>query len=206
MATKAPAIVRGDGLLGTVVDHDGPAPEGPDATLDVLFEDGRRLRIPSRLLSLQRDGSYVLAGSIAEAGRLTSAVDRGEVVVVPVVAEEAEIGKRQVETGRVRVRKTVRSAAKVVEEPVFREEVHVERIAINRVLDAPIGPRQEGDTLIVPLLEEVLVVEKRLILKEEVRITRRRVEHRTSQTVTLRTEEATIERVDAEGRPAPARD
>jgi len=122
-------------------------------------------------------------------------------VVVPVVAEEVEVGRRRVETGRVRVHKTVRTTEKVVDEPIVREEVEVERVPINRVIDAPVGPRQEGDTLIVPLLEEVLVVEKRLMLKEEVRITRRRVEQRSSQTVILRSEEATVERVDAEARP-----
>jgi uncharacterized protein (TIGR02271 family) len=200
MATRAPAIVRGaDGLLGTVIDQDGPAPEGPEAALDVLFEDGRRLLIPSRFLELQRDGGYRLVAPIEEVDRLSAAGERGE-VVVPVVAEEAEVGKRRVETGRVRVRKTVRTAEKVVDEPVVREEVEVERVPINRVIEEAVGPRQEGDTLIVPLLEEVLVVEKRLVLKEEVRITRRRTEHRASQSVTLRAEEATVERVDAEGR------
>jgi len=208
MATKAPAIVRGGGLIGTIVDPDGPEPAGPEAAVDVLFEDGRRIRIPRRLLTLQPDGSYALDGpleSIEAAGRAGgSAV--GDAVVVPVMAEEAVIGKRRVESGKVRVHKTVRSTEKVVDEPVVREEVHVERVAINRPIDAPVGPRQEGDTLIVPLLEEVLVVEKRLILKEEIRITRRRVEQRSSQTVTLRTEEATVERVDAQGRAAPTPD
>ena len=201
MATRAPAIVRGaDGLLGTVIDHDGPSPEGPEDALDVLFEDGRRLLIPSRFLELQRDGGYRLVAPIGEVERLSAARERDE-VVIPVVAEAVEVGKRRVETGRVRVRKTVRTTEKVVDEPVVREEVEVERVPINRVIDEAVGPRQEGDTLIVPLLEEVLVVEKRLVLREEVRITRRRTEHRSSRSVTLRTEEATVERVDTGGGP-----
>jgi len=201
MATKAPAIVRGGGLIGTIIDRDGPELEGADASVDVLFEDGRRIQILRRLLNLETDGSYTLAGTIEESGRALGAAKAGaDAVVVPVVAEEAVIGKRRVESGRVRVHKTVRTAEKVVDEPVVREEVHVERVAINRPIDAPVGPRQEGDTLIVPLLEEILVVEKRLVLKEEIRITRRRSEQRSSQTVTLRTEEATVERVDADGR------
>lgn len=201
MAAKAPAIVRGaDGLLGTVIDREDPAPGGPEAMLDVLFEDGRRLSIPARFLELQRDGSYVLTAPIGEVERSPAAVEDGE-VVVPVVAEEAEVNKRRVETGRVRVRKTVRTTEKVVDEPVVREEVEIERVPINRVIAEAVGPRQQGDTLIVPLLEEVLVVEKRLILKEEVRITRRRTEHRSSQPVTLRSEEATVERVDVGAGP-----
>ena len=63
--------------------------------------------------------------------------------------------------------------------------------------------RQEGDTLIVPVLEEVLVVEKRLLLKEEVRITRTRTEVHSPQAVTLRSEEAVIEEIAPEN---PRRD
>ncbi|MDB5301088.1 MAG: hypothetical protein JWO87_2751, partial [Phycisphaerales bacterium] len=55
--------------------------------------------------------------------------------------------------------------------------------------------RREGDTLIVPLVEEVLVVEKRLVLREEVRVTTRRSQTHQPQRVTLRSEEAEIERI-----------
>ena len=58
--------------------------------------------------------------------------------------------------------------------------------------------RSEEDTLIIPVLEEVLVVEKRLLLKEEVRITKREETH-TPQRVTLRREEAAVERINREG-------
>jgi len=196
MATKTTAIVRGrDGLLGTIEHPGSLAVAGPDDLVDVRLEDGRLLQVPAGLLLLQEDRSYALALSASEVAGLAARGD--ETIVVPVLAEEVEVGKRRVETGKVRVRKTVRTTEQVVDEPVFREEVEVERVAINRVLDAPVGSRQEGDTLIVPLLEEVLVVEKRLMLREEIRITRRRSEHRDAQTITLRTEEATVERIDA---------
>jgi len=198
MATKATAIVRGrDGLLGTIEHPEALAVAGPGDLVEVRLEDGRLLQVPASLLLLQEDGSHALALSAAELAGLGATTDRGE-IVVPVVAEEIEVGKRRVETGKVRVRKTVRTTDQVVDTPVFREEVEVERVAINRVLDAPVSSRQEGDTLVVPLLEEVLVVEKRLILREEIRITRRRSEHRDAQTVTLRSEEATVERVGAD--------
>ena len=82
----------------------------------------------------------------------------------------------------------------VVDLPLTREEVSVERVAVNRVVDGPVETRREGDTWIVPVLEEVLVVEKRLMLREEVRITTRRTEVAEPQTVTLRREEAVVER------------
>jgi uncharacterized protein (TIGR02271 family) len=196
MATKAPAIVRGkDGLLGTIVDREADDP----STVDVLLDDGRMLLVPSEFLVLQDDGSYELAVKAGDVDRFSKDVERDPDVTVPVVAESVEVGKRKVETGKVRVRKTVRSTEKVVDEPLIHEEVDVERVPVNRVIDEAIGPRQEGDTLIVPLLEEVLVVEKRLMLREEIRITRRRSERRSSQTITLRSEEATVERTDGEG-------
>jgi uncharacterized protein (TIGR02271 family) len=77
--------------------------------------------------------------------------------------------------------------------------VVIERVPINRVVEAPIAARSEEDTLIIPLLEEVLVVEKRLLLKEEVRITKRQVETHMPQRVTLRREEATVEHSNQEG-------
>jgi len=191
MATKAAAVVRGkDGLVGTIESFE-KSDDGASGTAVLRLDDGRKIVIPANLLSLQGDGSYALSLSVAEVDRLV-----GGEVVVPVVAEEMAVSKRKVETGRVRVHKTVRTTEQVVDEPLLREEVAVERVPIGRVIEAPVESRQEGDTLIVPILEEVLVVEKRLMLKEELRITRRRVEHRSAQTVTLRSEEATIERVE----------
>ena len=61
---------------------------------------------------------------------------------------------------------------------------------------APFPVRYEGDTMFISLLEEVLVVETRLLLKEEVHMTTRRTETHTPARVTLRHEDVTIERVD----------
>ena len=60
--------------------------------------------------------------------------------------------------------------------------------------------RQEGLTTIITLLEEVVVVEKRLRATEEVRITKRRATRQASQHVTLRREEALIEHLEVAGR------
>ncbi len=191
MASKAPPIVRAsDGRIGTIIERDGGVED--DGTVDVLFEDGERRSVSVGLLEAEADGGYRLNLARVEASGGAPAV------VVPVVAEEVSVGKRRVETGTVRVRKTVRTTERVVDEPLTREEVVVERVAINREIDEAVGPRQEGDTLIVPLLEEVLVVRKQLILREEVRITRRKVEHRAPETVSLRVEEATVERSGTE--------
>jgi uncharacterized protein (TIGR02271 family) len=122
----------------------------------------------------------------------------GAAAVVPVIAEELQVGRRSVETGRVRVTKLVREQQQVVDEPSVTEEVVVERVPVNRYVDGPVEPRQEGDTLVVPVLEVVVVVERRLMLKEEVRITKRRSESRSPQTVTLRSEDVKLERNPAQ--------
>jgi stress response protein YsnF len=52
--------------------------------------------------------------------------------------------------------------------------------------------------MIISLVKEVPVVEKRLMLTEELRITRRSTEHRESLPVTLRSEEVTVERLETQ--------
>jgi uncharacterized protein (TIGR02271 family) len=116
--------------------------------------------------------------------------------VIPVIEETLDVQKLQVETGGVRIIKVVHEREEVVNVPRVREEVTVERVTLNRLVDTPVSMRQEGDTLIIPLLEEVVVMEKRLMLKEELRITKRRIEEQASQQVTLRREEVVVERLD----------
>ncbi|HJU04329.1 MAG TPA: DUF2382 domain-containing protein [Nitrospiraceae bacterium] len=130
----------------------------------------------------------------------TGAKETVETVVVPVVQEDLNIEKRKIETGRVRLTKTVREREVVVEDPFMREEVEIERVSIDRFIEQPIEARYEGETLIIPVLEEVPVVVKRLKLKEELRITRQQIRTPHSQSVRLRSEEVTIERTDL--RPA----
>lgn len=74
-------------------------------------------------------------------------------------------------------------------EPLFREDCEIERVAIRKLLDRPAETRQEGDTLIVPLMEEVWVVEKRLLLREELHITRRKNQIADSHTRAVRRED-----------------
>ena len=110
--------------------------------------------------------------------------------------ERLAVGKRSVVTGRVRLRKRVHEKTAIVDEPLTCEEVDVTRIAINRVVDAPVAVRHEAEVMIVPVVEERLLTIKQLILVEEIRIARCNVERRTPQTVALRREEILTERLD----------
>lgn len=120
----------------------------------------------------------------------------GEELRIPVIREEAVVRTREVERGGVRVHKTVNEREEVVEQPTMREDVDVERVAIGRVVDTVPEVREEGDTLIIPVLEEMLVVEKRLVLKEEIRVTKRRTTETEQARVVLSEEQVTIERLD----------
>ena len=119
--------------------------------------------------------------------------------VVPVVVETATFQKRRVDTGSgVRVTKTVSEHEQIVDEPLERDELLIERVAVNRVVDPDNLPsvRHEGDVTIVPVLEEILITEKRTVLKEEMRITRVRREVREPQGVLLRSEDVFAEKFD----------
>ena len=121
-----------------------------------------------------------------------------EEVVMPVIQEELQIQKQPVETGRVRVTKRVHEREELVDVPIMREEVDIDRVPIGRLLDGPVSMRQEGDILIIPVVEEVLVVEKRLRLKEELHVRKRQQESQTSERIRLRQEEAVIERIPSD--------
>jgi uncharacterized protein (TIGR02271 family) len=123
--------------------------------------------------------------------------DQIENVSVPVIEEELEVGKRRVEGDRVSVRTIPRERTEVVEQPLESMEVEVERIAIDREIDTAPEIRNDGDTMIIPIVEERLVVAKRLFLREEVHVRRRRVVTQFRQNVTLRSQEVVVERRDA---------
>lgn len=113
---------------------------------------------------------------------------------IPLVGEELEVSKRRHVTGMVRVDKEVRTEDVPVEMDLVTEEVAVRRLPVDRLVPGPIPDRWEGDTLIVSVVEEVLVVEKRLKLVEEVHITRTRRTRHTRRMVSRRREEARVTR------------
>ena len=122
---------------------------------------------------------------------------------IPLVEEQAHVEKREVETGRVRVRTVTDERQAIVRDELVKGEVQVERVTLDVPIDHVPDVRTEGDTIIVPVVEEVLVVEKRLILKEEIRIRRSAHVEPVDQEVTLRSQHAVIERQDLSGHPAP---
>jgi uncharacterized protein (TIGR02271 family) len=118
-----------------------------------------------------------------------------ESAVVPVIEEQVHIGKQQIETGKILVSKKVHEEEKTIDIPLVHEEHTVERILVNQYVETAPEVRYEGDIMIIPVLREEVVIQKRLFLTEELRITKRKVETSVPQQVTLRREEVTVERI-----------
>ncbi len=170
----------------------------------VRLDDGQRLFVPYNVLVRQSENAYTLPFALSEfltssiasehQARVLSQVEADQGVVVPIIEEELTVGKRVVETGGVRINKTVQVRQETVDLPLIEDHAEVERVTVNRMVDAAPEVRHDGETLIVPILEEVLVVEKRLMLREELHIRLRRDQVHKPQQVTLRREEVEIER------------
>jgi uncharacterized protein (TIGR02271 family) len=113
---------------------------------------------------------------------------------IPLAEERLVTRKHTVERGRVRIRTVIDENTRWIEESVASENVIVERIPIDREVEAVPPVRQEGDTTIIPVVDEVLVIERRLILKEEVRMRKERHVEQIRESVSLKTMHAVVER------------
>ncbi len=116
-------------------------------------------------------------------------------------AEAVTVSKRARRT-LVRATRTTRTRDVVVAEDLARDEVVVERVPIGKVVGAVPPVRQEGDVTIMSVVEEEVVVTRRLILKEEVRVRRVRTIERFTETLPVREQQVAITRTDLEDEPA----
>jgi uncharacterized protein (TIGR02271 family) len=106
------------------------------------------------------------------------------------------LDKKTVESGSVRITKVINEQEVPVNIPLIQEEHDIQRVPINEYVDVPPPPiRYEGDTMIIPIVQEVMVVQKRLMVVEELHITKQRVETHDVQHVRLKREEIRVERL-----------
>jgi hypothetical protein len=121
----------------------------------VVLEDGTELIAPANSLEPQADGSFLLR--VPENG---ASGHNGPAESLPVQQEaRTEPASRNPQGST---------------EALFADEVGIERVAVNQIVDQPPANRQEGDILVIPVVEEILVVQKRYMIKEEIRINRSR--------------------------------
>lgn len=129
-----------------------------------------------------------------------------ESIAIPIIEEQLEVSKRTVVTGKVLLERQDQEYHETLDVPLAVRTFEVERVVLNQAVAAPPGIRQEGNTTIYPLVEERLVITKELILREEIRVTRRDTERRDTRTVTLKRERLNVTRTpgDATGNPGTA--
>ena len=122
-----------------------------------------------------------------------------EKVSLPVIEERIKIDKKVVETGKVVISKVVHEDTNSYTIPTIEESIQVERVPKNIIVDsAPPAVRYEGDVMIIPVLKEVAVVEKRMMLVEELHVTKTKTEKSQTHQMTLRKEEVEVKRTKTE--------
>lgn len=181
-----------ENILTTYGEFNAAIPE-----TDLYLPDGRLVRISTDLL-LSAIGAGASANRTAFAVEAEDASTGMESVVIPIVEERLDVGKRTVATRRVLLQKHVHAYDETLDVPLAVRTFDIERVVFNKPVDAAPPVRHEGDTTIYPLVEEQLVLTTQLILKEEVRVTKRDTERRDTRTVTLRRESLSVTHAAAE--------
>jgi stress response protein YsnF len=123
---------------------------------------------------------------------------RPEDLRIPLHVEEVFVSRREVKKAHVQIALITGTREQVVDKELTHVRVEIERVPIGRTIEVVPSISQEGDTTIIPVVEEIVVVERRLVLKEEVRIRRVSTKKRHQETVVLRQQEALITREEAD--------
>jgi uncharacterized protein (TIGR02271 family) len=120
---------------------------------------------------------------------------------IPIVAERARIEKQTVPTGRVRITSRVESRCETLCEELVAQSVSVERVPVDREVATPPGIRNEGDVLIIPVVEQRLVVEKRWVVTAELHVRRQEHSEAVEIPIELRSTHVSVERAEASQHP-----
>jgi uncharacterized protein (TIGR02271 family) len=164
---------------------------------ELVTPEGQLLMVPTEVLTARTEGGFHLASSLADLG-LADMADRDS-RVIPIIHEELLINKVRNPTGWLRVVKGVTEETRNVEETCTRDDLEVVRIPRNEVVLESPPVRYEGEMTIFPIVEEVLVLEKRLVLREEIHVRRRQTQELQSKQVTLRKEYVELTRLQPPG-------
>lgn len=184
------AVFDKRGQRGRLLNESNVAVSG---TATLQLPDGREVHVPAAWLQPRPGGDYYLPADFEQIREQTAEAQAGESFKVPLIEETLDVHTRETQNV-VRLRKVAREYEEVLRQPVFREEVEIERVPLNQPVTEPVSARQEGDTLIIPLVEEEIVWQRRLVVREEIRVRKRRTEEQTDQRVSLRREELLLER------------
>lgn len=137
---------------------------------------------------------------------ITSLDGRGDEIHIAAVQEELLVGVKATQTGAVRIHKVVHEEMHPIPVKLRSQTVEIKHFAVNQPVEQKFGPRQEGDTLIIPVFEYVPIVTMQLTLKEEVHVTTTESTQEVFQNVLLNSEELVVERrngAQGEWQPEP---
>ncbi len=116
-----------------------------------------------------------------------------DVLTLSLAAEDVVVSKR-VQRTLVRASRTTSTREELVEIDLKHDQVVVERVPVGRIVEAVPPVRQEGDVTIMSVVEEELVVVRRLVLKEEIHLRRVQATVPHVETVTLRQQHVSVTR------------
>ncbi len=219
-AKKAKSLVAGDivetnegepfGEIEDIVFN--PETQQPSFLITRLIENKDRLMLPVELFNKKkfRENKVQLDTTIEEAmkrsmmisGNTTMNFDQeSQSWQIPLAEEHLQIEKKQIQLGEVLIHKTVEEVEQTIPATLTHDEVVIEHVPINQITLQPVGPRQEGDWLIIPVTKEVLVVQKQIIVVEEIRIYKQAVTEQQLFRETVRQERVEIENSSLKAQP-----
>jgi stress response protein YsnF len=114
--------------------------------------------------------------------------------IIPVIEERVVIGTEQATTGTVRVRTMTHEEEHAIDEPVRINDVVIKRVPVDRWTDEPVADRIEGETRIISIHREEIIVQRRLHVIEEVHVALRRREERHREIVRTQQTQVVVER------------
>ena len=117
----------------------------------------------------------------------------GEERVIELREEQLVARKERRDVGEVIIRTEVETAPARLEVEALREEVEVVHEPVGETVAERTDPWEEDGVLIVPVYEEQLVVTKRLVLRERLRVRRLRTTERQLFEDTLKRERLVVE-------------
>lgn len=130
-------------------------------------------------------------------GALTLSPDNSGEARIAIVDEQLSIERREVITDRMRVSTVVDESDVLLKASIERGAIEVERVALDREVETAPSPREEGDVLVVSVVEERAEIVTCLFVVEELRIRRTSATEAVALPATVRKMRAIIDRDDA---------
>lgn len=122
--------------------------------------------------------------------------DQGE-IVIPVLAESLHVDTATASTGGVRVIKRIVTDQQMLDHHLRTENVEIKRIPMNKVVDGPQPTIQTDDLIIIPVVQEVLKIERQWVVTEEIHVSKSAKVIHVQEPIGVAHEVVTIERLDA---------